>query len=138
MAVIMPVFLLFLFAIIEFGHAMMVRAVLQAAARDGARLGSVGDMTTAKVLDYVNQRIARSIDAGQATVVIRDAGAFDDPDQDPAEIDLDELPDIELADAESRQLYVVRVSIAYEDVALIPPFWTTGLELFADSVIRHE
>jgi hypothetical protein len=138
MAMVMPAFLLFLFAIIEFGHAMMVRAVLQAAARDGARIGSVGDMTTAGVLAYVDQRLASALDAGAATVAVRDAGAFDNPEKVAAGIDLDNLPTIELADAESRQLYIVRISIAYEDVAILPPFWTTGLQIQADSVIRHE
>ncbi len=40
-AVVFPVFLTFLFAVIEFGHAFMCNATLTAAAKDGARFGSV-------------------------------------------------------------------------------------------------
>lgn len=138
MAMVMPVFLLFLFAIIEFGHAMMIRSVLNAATRDGARAGSVGSTTTSQVVSFIQQRVSRVMNPNQVTISVRNASAFDNPTQVAAGINVDQLPTIELGTASSRQLYIVQASVNYNNVALIPPFWTTGLQLRASSVLRHE
>jgi Flp pilus assembly protein TadG len=44
-AIVMNVFLLFIFGIFEFGHFVMVRQLMDNAARDGARMASTGTLT---------------------------------------------------------------------------------------------
>jgi Flp pilus assembly protein TadG len=44
-AIVMNIFLLFLFGIMEFGHFVMTRQIIDNAAREGARLASTGTAT---------------------------------------------------------------------------------------------
>ncbi len=135
---IMPVFFLMLFAIVEFGHAMMIRTLLISTAKDAARMAAVGEVTTQSIEEYIESRLDKAMDSAVATIWIKNAAVFDDPTNDMSSFDIDDLPDIELSTAESRQLFIIRISVPYEGVALLPPFWTTGLTITGDSVIRHE
>ncbi|HET6326610.1 MAG TPA: TadE/TadG family type IV pilus assembly protein [Planctomycetaceae bacterium] len=58
-AIVMNIFLLFLFAIMEFGHFVMVKQLMDNAARDGARLAATGQgtVTTAQVQALVTQEL---------------------------------------------------------------------------------
>ena len=56
----------------------------------------------------------------------------------------DELPDLELTEAETRQLFVVRAKVPYQEVAILPvnfplvgPF-LQELELAGQAFMRHE
>jgi Flp pilus assembly protein TadG len=53
-AVVAPVFFLLVLAIIEFGRAMMVQALLTNAAQKGARAGALDGATAANVTSAVN------------------------------------------------------------------------------------
>jgi len=55
----MNIFLLFIFAIMEFGHFVMVKQLMDNAARDGARLAATGQgtVTTAQVQALVTQEL---------------------------------------------------------------------------------
>lgn len=55
-AVLLPIVLMVLFGITEFGRAIMVKNVLHTAAREGARLAVVSDSTSAhgRVMDVLN------------------------------------------------------------------------------------
>lgn len=138
MAMIMPVFFLMLFAIVEFGHAMMIRSLMISTAKDAARMAAVGEMTTQSIVEYIDSRLNKAMDSEVATIWVKNASLFDDPNNDTEAVEIDDLPDIELSTAESRQLFIIRISVPYEGVALLPPFWTTGLTITGDSVIRHE
>jgi Flp pilus assembly protein TadG len=58
-AIVMNVFLLFIFAIMEFGHYVMVKELMDNAARDGARMASTGALTatTAQIQALVTQEL---------------------------------------------------------------------------------
>ncbi len=137
MAVVVPVFAVFLAAIMEFGHAFLVVGTLNAAAKQAARFGAVDGITTAEVTARVNEILDSAFDASQTTVFVKDASVFD-ASSPPSNIDYTALPNIELSTAERRQLYVVRVEVDYNDVALMPPFWAKDLKLYGQSVMRHE
>ncbi len=137
-AIVFPVFLMFLFAIIEFGHAFMCTATLTAAAKDGARYGSVDGVTTQQVVDRVRSRINGAFKSSLATVIVKDASTFENASTNPANVTIANLPNIELITAESRRLFIVRVSVPYNQVAIMPPFWAKNLTLRGDSVMRHE
>lgn len=55
-AMLLPILLLVLFGITEFGRAIMVKNILHTAAREGARLAVVSDSTSAhgRVLEVLN------------------------------------------------------------------------------------
>jgi Flp pilus assembly protein TadG len=137
-AVCFPVFLMFLFAVIEFGHAFMCTATLTAAAKDGARFGSLDGVTSQQVIDRVKARINGAFKSSKATVVVKDAATYENSSTNPADVNVANLSNFELNDADSRHLFIVRVTVPYDQVAIMPPFWAKGLTLRGDSVMRHE
>lgn len=56
----MNIFLLFIFGIFEFGHFVMVKQLMDNAARDGARMASMGPLatTTAQIQAQVTTELA--------------------------------------------------------------------------------
>lgn len=137
MAVVAPVFAVFLAGIMEFGHAFLVVGTLNAAAKQAARYGAVDGIATADAVAKANAILGSAFPSNKATVVVKDASVFDSATP-PTTVDYAQLPVIELKNAARRQLYVVRIQVAYNDVALMPPFWAKNLTLTGQSVMRHE
>lgn len=137
-AVVMPVFAVFIAGIMEFGHAYLVINTLNAAAKRAARYGAVEGISTSDVETKVTSILRAAMATDNATVYVKDASVFDTSGVEPGQVSYSSLPDIELLDAEERQLYVVRVEVDYDDVALMPPFWAKDIRLSAQSVMRHE
>lgn len=137
MAVVTPAFAVFLAAIMEFGHAFLVVGTLNAAAKQAARFGAVEGITTSATVSHANGILGAAMDTAQTTVLVKDASVFDEETL-PETIDYADLPNIELLTADRRQLYVVRIEVDYNDVALIPPFWAKDIQLVGQSVMRHE
>lgn len=137
-AVCLPVFFMFMFGIFEFGYAYMVINALNSACRKAARYGIEEQITTADVITRVTELVGKSIDSSKITVYVKDASTFDNASVNPTAVNYSSLPSIELSQAEPRQLFVVRVEVPYEDVAILPPFWITGATLKGQSVMRHE
>jgi Flp pilus assembly protein TadG len=138
MAVIMPVFGLFIAGLLEFGHAYMVINALNAAAKKAARYGVVDEVTTADVIDRVEESLGSAVDVSKVTVQVKDASVFDNANFNPKTVNYGSLPSINLETAEPRQLFIVRVTVPYEDVAILPPFWIKNATLTGQSVNRHE
>lgn len=137
-AVVFPVFLTFLFAVIEFGHAFMCTATLTAAAKDGARYGSVDGITSQQVIDRVKARVNGAFKSSKATVIVKDCVTYESASTNPSTVNVSSLPNIELNTTDTRHLYIVRVTVPYDQIAIMPPFWAKGLTLHGDSVMRHE
>ena len=138
MALVLPVFGIFLAGLMETGHAFMVMDVLNSGAKQAARLGALEGKTSAQVLARAQAKIGGAVDAADATVYIKDGSAFDTPGFDPTGLDYTALPNIEVADAEARQLFIVRIEVSYNDVAILPPFWIKDITLSGQAVMRHE
>ena len=137
LAVIAPVFGIFLAGIMEFGHAFLTVGTLNAAAKQAARYGAVEGISSTEVETRADNILSAAVDTTSATYLVKDASIFDSGSV-PESIDYSGLPDIELLNAERRQLYVVRIEIPYNDVAIMPPFWAKDLTLVGQSVMRHE
>lgn len=137
MAVVAPVFAVFLAAIMEFGHAFLVVGTLNAAAKQAARHGAVEGISTSETVAKANAILGAALDTTDTTVLVKDASVFD-AETLPEVIEYDDLPNIELLNADRRQLYVVRISVDYNDVVLMPPFWAKDVHLTGQSVMRHE
>lgn len=137
-AIIMPVFVLFLASLMEFGHYFLVRHMTHAAARKAANFGCAEAVTNTQVEDKAKQVIGAAYNASKATVIVRDASVFDTPSVNPATLNYDTLPAITLASAKTSQFFLVQVKVQYKDVALLPPFWLSAATITGRSVMRHE
>jgi Flp pilus assembly protein TadG len=137
-AICFPVFLLFLFGTMEFGHAYMVINSLSAACRKAARYGVSEQITTAQVTAKVQELVGATIKTNHLTVYVKDAAVFDTQNVNTGNINYASLPSIELSSADPRHLFVVYASVPYNDVAILPPFWIKNATLKAQSVMRHE
>lgn len=137
-ALVLPVFGLMLMAILEFGHIYMVYNTMTAAAKRAARYGSVSGVTNQQVEDKVDSILGSVIDMSEASVIVKDASVFDAGEDVDEALDYEELDDIALDELEPRQLFLIYITVPYDDVALLPPFWADNLTLTAQSVMRHE
>lgn len=135
---VLPVFFTLFFAFVEFGHVFLTIHSLNSAARRAARLGVGEDSTTSVVVSRAQEILDTAIGAGKATVMVKDASSFDEPGFDASSIDYDELPDAELSDLDRRELFVVRVTVPYNDVGIMGPRWLTSLNLYGQCVMRKE
>lgn len=138
-AVVLPVYILLVFGIIEFGHAHLVVNLLQSGCRNGARMGSTAGPTTAEVIARVRQTLGAAVDATKVDVFVQDASELDDGGTWPTtDEQVEALPAIELSTAADRTLFVVRASVAYNDISLLPMPFLAGMRLQAQCFMRHE
>lgn len=138
-AFVLPVFLLFVLSLVEFGHALMVNNVLRSATRAGARMGSTEGRTTADVQQHVRDILNGAINSELAEVMVKNAQVYDQGAGVPVNTqEIEALPDIDLAGAEPRQLFLVRARVAYNDVALVPMPFMSDVILQGQAFIRHE
>ena len=137
-AIIVPVFGIFLAAMLEFGHAYMVQTMLRGAAQKAARYGVANGVSTAEVSQEAIRIVSQGLSTNALTVLIKDANIFDTSADPTKDLQIDQLPTIELSSANTRQLYIVRLELPYEEVALFPPFWMKDIVLHSQSAMRHE
>ncbi len=139
-AVVLPVFFTLMFGFIEFGHCFMTIHSLNSAARRAARLGVTEGVTTAEVNALAHSILDSAIDADTegVSITVKDASIFDDPNVAPSDIDYDNLPSIEIADAESRTLFLVRIEVPYHKIGIMGPRWINTLNLHGQAVMRKE
>jgi Flp pilus assembly protein TadG len=73
-AVVVPVFFIFVFGMVEIGRGMMVTHLLNNAARDGCRIGIIAGQTTANITAAVSDLLSsQDIDGETVTVQVNDA-----------------------------------------------------------------
>jgi hypothetical protein len=138
-AVVLPVFLLLLFAILEFGHAQLINNMLSSACRNAARVGAVEGSTTAQVESRVEQTLGTVVPLSAVQIYVKNASSFDGGSSTPSSgAGLEALPDAELRDMESRTLFVVRAKIPYNEIAIVPMPFLADVVLDAQAFMRHE
>ena len=137
-AVVLPVFLFVVFAIMEYGHAQMVNNMLNSACRNGARVGSMEGTTTSQVLMRVDATMGAVISPGAVEVTVKDASIYDSGSPPTSGAGLDALPNLELADTEPRQMFLVRARLPYNEFAMIPMPFMEGVVLTGNFFMRHE
>ena len=139
MAFVMPVFFLFIFFIMQFGHAYMVRNMLSAACRNAARLGSTSGVTSAEAADKAYQVLSPVAVPDEIDLIIKDASMMDEGQSVPtSEEECNNLTDIELSSALPRQAFLVRAQVRYGDVAFLVLPGFADLEIVGRAVTRHE
>ena len=138
LALVFPIFMLFVFALFEFSHALMVSNMLTAVAKQAAHRGSFEGTTTSDVTGFIHTKLAAALPNSQLTCHVKDASTFELSTTNAANVDVASLPNISLGSAESRQLFLVHVEVNYADVALITPSWIKNVTLRGSSVMRRE
>jgi Flp pilus assembly protein TadG len=138
-AFVLPVYLLLLLGIAEFGHAQLVINLLNSACRNGARIGSTEGTVNQNIVDRVKQTVGTAVPQTKITVYVKDASVYDSGNPTPTtDAELEALPDLEVSDAEPRQMFVVRAKVAYNDICLVPMPFLRNVVLDAQAFMRHE
>ena len=137
-AIVCSIFGLFLAGIMELGHAYMVVNTMNAAAKRAARYGSTDGITSAQATTMANNIMNAAFKSSRATVIIKDGSTFDSTSMNPKNINYDSLSNLELSTAKKQQMFIVRITVPYNNVALLPPFWVKNATLKAQAVMRHE
>jgi hypothetical protein len=120
-ALVLPVFLLFVLGLIELGHAQMVKHMLRAACRSAARSGTTDGATTAAVRTKALDMLESVVDVNHVDIYVKDASVYDQGGTPPSTGSaLEALSNIELSNAEPRQLFLVRAKIHYHDTCHDP------------------
>ena len=131
MALVLPLFLMLVLGIIEFGRAMMIANLVTNAAREGARMAVLDGSTNTEVNNAVESFLQSAIGQGVSTsdidVTITVTAAPGNPN-----------PANNVANASSRDLINVRVQLPFNKVALIPGDYLDGKQLVGQSAMRHE
>lgn len=137
-AVVLPVFLMLLFAIFEFGHAQLVNNMLNSACRNGARIGAVEGTSSAEIVARIEQTMAPVIAPENMSIFVNDASIYDTGSPPTSGSDIEDLPSVEVSDAEPRQMFVVRATLTYNDIAMVPMPFLKDVVLDAQAFMRHE
>jgi len=138
-AFVLPVFITFIFGLIEVGHTQMVSAMMRSSTRNAARYGSTSGVSSDAVAARCKAMLAGVVNPDDLTVDVKDVGLYDEGGTAPEDDeDFENLDDIELSDAEPRQLFLIRASISYRDVSLMNLPMFGDFYLTSNSITRHE
>lgn len=116
-AFVLPIFLMVVFGIVEFGRAFMVQQTLINASREGARQAIFPNSTSEKAEDAVIAHLA----AAGITVTSEAVNVSPDP-----------------ADAQYGDAITVTVDVPYADIAWIPGMYMQGMNLEASTTMSCE
>ncbi len=127
-AFMLPILLSVTFGSVEFGRALMVSNLVTNAAREGARLGIVKDVTSAEVkaavVDQVQRTVGTVIPSSNVTVTVTPYSGNPNPNN-------------ETANAMTRDLVDVEVKVAYNDVGYFFRY-LANVDLRGQAAMRHE
>lgn len=138
-AAVLPVLFAFIFGMVEYSRVKFGSNMLTVACRNAARLGSTEEVTTADTVAQLKSILSAVLAPEDINVSVKDASVFDTAGPYPTTADdFDNLPDIELDEAEPRQLFLVLVSVNYNDLALLPFEGLENVNLTAHTLMRHE
>jgi len=122
-AIVLPIFILAVIGIIEFGRAVMVQQILVNAAREGARRAIVPGATSDEVKELVDDYLVNaSLGAASRQVAVRDDNGMD----------------VELATVDSHERIQVIVQVPYDEVGVGISSYFMGSMMKARVQMRKE
>lgn len=129
MALVLPIFMMVVFGIIEFGRAMWVGNMVTNTAREANRTAILDGSTNSEVIaaakDFLGN--ALSVNSADVNVAITITPATGNPN-----------PGNEVANANARDLVNIEVSVPFAKVSLLPASYLAGKQLVGRSSMRHE
>lgn len=130
MALVLPIFTMLVFGIIEFGRGFMIMQLVTNAAREGCRRAIIDGSTNSDVTNYIKTFMQTSGNVAQSatTVTITVTPASGNPAN----------PGNSLALCQSRDLVNVKVEIPFSSVQLITAKYLAGKTLKGEASMRHE
>ncbi len=144
----LPVFLAVVYALLEFSHVQAVKHILNNACREAARLGSTTGVGEAEVRGRFEEIVETLINPDEATLLLKQLESYDQGNPLPQSMeDWEALPNMNFADPEPRQLFVVQAYVPYQNVAILPlRMWNfmhgdvaaDPFTLRAQAFMRHE
>lgn len=137
-ALTLPIFGILLAGIMEFCHFFMVVHTLNGAARKGAHYGSYQGVTNTQVTTQVQTIVSGAFASSKATVQICDGAVFDTSNFNASTTNYNTLSTVDLTQCKTGANFVVQVSVPYNNVALLPPWWIQGATVTGRAVMRHE
>jgi Flp pilus assembly protein TadG len=128
-AFVLPVFLMLLVGIVEFGRWMTVGQLVAHAAREGARTGVVNYRSNADVEQTVAAILQETLNlsSGSITTTVTVEPAPGNPNASN-----------QVANAAARDLVIVNVRVPFDDVSLIPSQYLGGKFVTGEARMRHE
>jgi Flp pilus assembly protein TadG len=129
MAIVLPVFMMVVMGIIEFGRGMMVGQLVTNAARYGARIAAIDGSSNASVESDIEDFLVEAVGIApdDATITITVTAAPGNPD-----------PTNDLTKAQPKDLVKVSVQIPYNKVGYVAGKWLNGTQLSGQCTMRHE
>ena len=128
LAAVLPVFMLTLIGIVEFGRAMSVAQLLNAAAREGCRAAIIDGSTNAEVTSLIKTQVAQTVNCAQASVTVTiqitsnsSGGTISD-----------------VSAARPRDLISVDVVVPQADCSYAVSRWLAGRVIRGQCAMRHE
>jgi hypothetical protein len=142
-ALVLPVFLMFVFGMVEFGRAVFVQHVINSACRKAARMGSTTGNTTAAVKAKTLQILGSAINTTAVQVYVKDASTFDTASPATTGAALEAMPDIELSSTDPKKMFMVRAKVKYDDIAIVKHipiigYFLQNVTLDGQAFMRHE
>ena len=142
-ALVLPVFLLFVFGMVELGRVVFVQHVLNSACRKAARIGSTEGNTTAGVKAKAIEILGSAIKTTSVQVYVKDASSFDTASPGTSGSALEAMSDIELSGAKPRQMFMVRAKVKYDDIAVVKRipiigYFLQNVTIDGQAFMRHE
>jgi len=128
-AIVLPLFLVIVLGIIEFGRAMQVSQLVTNVAREGARRAIIPGSTNTDVQTSITTFLKETlnVDGANVTITITVTPASGTG-----------IPGSTLADAQQGDQVTVTVSVPFDQVALLPGKFLSSTNLTGQCIMRHE
>jgi Flp pilus assembly protein TadG len=119
-AVIMPFFIMFTFAVLQFGHAIMIKGTLKNSVRNAARYGTTEEATTAVLKQRLRNGVKSVVNSQLIEIHIKDASVYDTSSPPPiTDAELMALPEVKIENLQARQMFLVYAKFNYNDAAIL-------------------
>ncbi len=129
MALILPVFMMVLLGIVEYGRAMMVSQIVSNAAREGARRAILNGSSNAEVETHIRDFLATACRLEPQFIDIEISIQPGLDNEDPGNI---------LANSQEGDLVTVEVRVPFQSVSYIRGNYLRDVSLLGMATMRHE
>jgi len=130
MALVLPIFCMVVFGIVEFGRAFMVGQLVTNAAREAVRQAVTGDYTNAQVTADIKSFLFASakINGSDVTITYTVTPAAGNP----------AVAGNEVSNCTSKDLITIKVSVPFSKVSLLPPSYLKTTAINGQAAMRFE